>query len=157
MIHVMDGVRPSVRRQQTIVLSQPKPAVAALSPQPRAYTVGMDGIRRPVMPTPREAVVNMQAAAMEATPVWQMPSLRLPQIAWKRPAIAFGLVATALVASTVMVGALTTPSNSTARASERERTRAKRRRKARCRSSRRADTAKNRAAAAIGHVHGSKC
>lgn len=115
----MDGVRPSVRRQQTIVLSQPKPAVAALSPQPRAYTVGMDGIRRPVMPTPREAVVNMQAAAMEATPVWQMPSLRLPQIAWKRPAIAFGLVATALVASTVMVGALTTPSNSTARASER--------------------------------------
>jgi beta-lactamase class A len=118
MIHVMDGVRPSGRRQQTVVLPQPKPAVAVLPARPRAYTVGMDGIRRSVLPTPREAVANMQSAAV-VMPVWQMPSLRLPQIGWKRPAIAFGLIATALIASTAMVSVLATPSNSTARAAER--------------------------------------
>lgn len=104
-----------------MVLPKRKPVMAALPAAPLAFVVGMDGIRRPVMPTPREALASMQAPAVvmaEAhAPVWQMPSLRLPQIAWKRPAIAFGLVATALIASTAAVSVLSTPQTSTARAS----------------------------------------
>ncbi len=45
-----------------------------------------------------------------------MPSLRLPQVAWKRPAIAFGLVATAFVAASTASHFLATPQASTARA-----------------------------------------
>lgn len=93
----------------------PKPAVGM---QPRAqvrrYVVGMDGIRRPVPLTPREMLANMNAPepAVVAAPMtavatavaelptpWRMPSLRLPEIEWRRPAAAFALVAMALTAA----------------------------------------------------------
>lgn len=111
-----------MQRPSPVVLLKRKPVVATLLAEERTFTVGMDGIRRAVMPTPRETLVNMQApTAAAALPVWQMPSLRLPQIAWKRPAIAFGLVATALIASTAMVSVLSTPQSTTARAASAER------------------------------------
>lgn len=125
MIRVMDGVRPTTRQPMPVLLPKRKPVLAAISAPSPTYAVGMDGIRRQVMPTPRETLSAMQAPVMAATrsmpmlptmPVWNMPSLRLPQIAWKRPAIAFGLVATALVASTAAVSLLSTPATSTARA-----------------------------------------
>jgi len=116
----MDGVRPTPMRPRATVLQQPmmaRPLTAA--PEARGYTVGMDGIRRPVpRTTPREVVAAMQAPAATLTPAWQLPSLRLPHIGWRRPAIAFGLVATALVVSTLTVSRLSTPATSTARAAE---------------------------------------
>lgn len=87
----------------------PKPAVASRTQTARRYVVGMDGIRRPVPLTPREMLANMTAsepAAASAPAVmsvtadlptpWRMPSLRLPEIEWRRPAAAFALVAIAL-------------------------------------------------------------
>jgi beta-lactamase class A len=121
MIHVMDGVRPTTRRPKPLILATPKPDLQARPAETRRYVVGMDGIRRPVPPAPRDVIAAMQAApAMVAeaeAPVWAMPSLRLPQIAWKRPAIAFGLVATALVTTTAMAGYVTHQQPATARAS----------------------------------------
>jgi beta-lactamase class A len=135
MMRVMDGVRPTMVRPRPLVIAQPKPAVAVLPMEPRRFVVGMDGIRRPVVASPREALSRMQApdviaaapavAMVAPTPIWQMPSLRLPHVEWKRPAIAFGLVATALVASGVMATALATPQATTARASSNERTAAR--------------------------------
>jgi beta-lactamase class A len=91
------------------------------------YVTGMDGIRRAVVMTPREMLHNMQAPAVATGPVFAETAaeldapasrwaLRVPGIAWQRPAIAFGLVATALAVSTVTVQALSTPKSSTARA-----------------------------------------
>lgn len=125
MNRVMDGVRSTMQRPHPVVLPRAEPVVVAATSaaEPRAFTVGMDGIRRPMlMPTAREELANMQIPELPVSsgaammPVWQMPSLRLPQIGWKRPAIAFGLVATALVASTAAVSALSTPTTSIARA-----------------------------------------
>jgi beta-lactamase class A len=45
-----------------------------------------------------------------------MPSLRLPQIEWRRPAAAFGLVAVALLSSGLVVHLLATPRTTTANA-----------------------------------------
>jgi beta-lactamase class A len=109
-----------------MVKPAPKPVVPVLAMAPQRFTVGMDGIRRPVPASPREALSRMHApepvlapamAATAPTPVWSMPSLRLPHVEWKRPAIAFGLVATALVASGVAVTSMSTPETVTARAS----------------------------------------
>jgi len=123
MIHVMDGVRPTARRPRPLVLAAPKaqPRVMPRPVEARRFVVGMDGIRRPVPPAPREVVAAMQAPAMAAeavaeTPAWSMPSLRLPHVEWRRPAIAFGLIATALMASTAAVNILATPKATTARA-----------------------------------------
>jgi beta-lactamase class A len=106
------------------------------------YITGMDGIRRAVPVGPREAALsprtvlqNMTAApamAMrplaDAEPVfadtadelaasgWHAPAWRMPSVRWGRPAIAFGLVATALVASTVTVRAIAAPPTVTAHA-----------------------------------------
>lgn len=100
------------------------------------YITGMDGIRRAVIvaprdtATPRHVLQSLQMAPIGAAePVftqtveelapasmrraWPMPSVR-----WQRPAIAFGLVATALVASTVTMRAITTPRSLTASAAE---------------------------------------
>jgi beta-lactamase class A len=109
-----------------MAMPQPKPAMAPQAVEPRRFVVGMDGIRRPVPASPREMLSRMAAPEVVApapvmavaapTPVWQMPSLRLPHVEWKRPAIAFGLVATALVASGVVATSLATPQATTARA-----------------------------------------
>jgi len=133
MIHVMDGVRPTSRQQRPLVLAMPKPKSARTpyqpAPAPR-FVVGMDGIRRPAPVSPREVIaamhnvpepepapapaqVSASTAVMEA-PVWSMPSLRLPHVEWKRPAIAFGLVATALVATSAVVNAVNAPKAATA-------------------------------------------
>lgn len=100
------------------------------------YITGMDGIRRavpaaaPAVPervTPRAVLETLvEAPAPVAAPMvaddgaagWQpqLPSWRMPAIGWKRPAIAFGLVATALVASTVTMRAITSPKAVTAHA-----------------------------------------
>lgn len=97
-----------------VILPKPNPAVQPRA-QVRRYVVGMDGIRRPVPLTPREVLANMaapepvMAAEMSApammavsaempTP-WRMPSLRLPEIEWRRPAAAFALVALAFTAA----------------------------------------------------------
>lgn len=113
-----------------VVMPHPKPAMPVLTAEPKRYVVGMDGIRRPVPMSPREALARMHepemaapalaadptVAAAATLPVWKMPSLRLPHVEWKRPAVAFGLVATALVASGITVNTLATPQASTARA-----------------------------------------
>lgn len=113
-------------RPQAMIRPLPmKPAVAVLAVAPQRFTVGMDGIRRPVPASPRDALSRMHEpepamvmadAAAATMPVWKMPSLRLPHVEWKRPAVAFGLVATALVASGVTVNIMATPQASTARA-----------------------------------------
>lgn len=122
------------------VMAKPRPAMRRISAATsRAttgvrYVTGMDGIRRavPTAPatSPREVLRNMQAPApqavlapavaeamIEATaPVWKLPSLRLPAIEWRRPAMAFGLVAMALVASGVTIKFMTAERGVTARA-----------------------------------------
>lgn len=121
----MDGVRPTASRRTPVVAPKRAPEVRPLAPAPRRYIVGMDGIRRPAPISPREMLTNMQTAASEvpaavaAKPAFSFPAVswRLPSgVAWKRPAIAFGLVATALIASGITVGVLTTPKTSTAHA-----------------------------------------
>jgi len=94
-----------------VILPKPSP-VAQPRAQVRRYVVGMDGIRRPVPLTPREMLANMaapeptaaaaevpapavMAATAEMPAPWHMPSLRLPEIGWRRPAAAFALVALA--------------------------------------------------------------
>jgi beta-lactamase class A len=109
----------------------------------RRYVVGMDGIRRPVVPSPLEVLGNIQApdwplvskpialspagpgvipdpvsgAASESLP-WQLPSLRMPSIEWQRPAAAFALVALATAASLLAVHAVTTPKSASANAAQ---------------------------------------
>ncbi len=116
-------------RPQAIVRPLPKqPTVPVLAMAPQRFTVGMDGIRRPVPASPRDALSRMHApepileaapalAATAPTPVWNMPSLRLPHVEWKRPAVAFGLVATALIASGVTVTSMSSQQPPAARAS----------------------------------------
>jgi beta-lactamase class A len=55
------------------------------------------------------AVAAAPAEWLEPTPAWKLPSLRMPGIAWQRPALAFGLVAAALTVSAFGVQALVTP------------------------------------------------
>lgn len=141
MTRVMDGVRPTASRVQPMVLPKRRVVASAVTPEPQRFVVGMDGIRRAVAVSPREALTRMHgpvdepivqaspslpplavaspaAAAVIAPelPVWRMPSLRLPQIGWRRPAIAFGLIATALVASGSVVRVMATPQATTASA-----------------------------------------
>src|SRR5690348_6453443 len=102
MTLVMDGVRRTSVVPMPVVLPKPAP-VAQPRAQVRGYVVGMDGIRRPAPLTPREMLANMKApepvavaapapAVMNATAElptpWHMPSLRLPEIEWRRPAAA---------------------------------------------------------------------
>lgn len=138
----MDGVRPDASRVQPMVLPKRRPVVSAPVVSQQRFVVGMDGIRRPVptasprevlgrtyapagaatpaapTPAPVPTVMTAQSsgAAVMETPAWKLPSLRLPHVGWKRPAIAFGLVATALIASGSVVRVLATPQATTARA-----------------------------------------
>ena len=124
MTLAMDGVR-------RISTMQPTASVAALPMAPQRpintsraaalatpaagvrYVTGIDGIRRPTaMPTPREVVASLTApaAAPIITPTEPEAAAALtgarPWLA--RPAIAFSLVATALVASGAAAAAVTT-------------------------------------------------
>jgi beta-lactamase class A len=102
-------------------MSVQAPRITARPAAAQRYVVGMDGIRRPVPLTPREMLVNMEAPAVvveapvvaaEAVvpvPAWRLPSLRLPQIDWKRPAVAFSLIATAVMVSAFGYQAMSTP------------------------------------------------
>jgi beta-lactamase class A len=137
MTQVMDGVR------RTSVMAMPvlprrKPVVASIGMESRRYVVGMDGIRRPVTPTPRDVLANIQASAVSApampvtavlpeapaamlsaeASVWQLPSLRLPSIEWQRPAAAFALVVVTTAVSLFAVHAITAPKSTTANAAQ---------------------------------------
>ena len=123
MNRVMDGLCPTTQYMQRLVLPKPKLSTAVLTaPGTSVHAVGMDGIRRMTPYHPEELVQTqlpnfVTASGTLAVPIWQMPSLRMPNIGWKRPAIAFGLIATALVASTAAVSIIATPAITTARAS----------------------------------------
>jgi beta-lactamase class A len=107
------------------------------------YVTGMDGVRRPLVAAPRTvsapqvaavprpeaplpspaprfdapALAGVGGAAVLAQPTGrQLPALRWPAFEWKRPAIAFGLVATALIASGLAVRAVASPRSTTAHA-----------------------------------------
>jgi beta-lactamase class A len=124
MTLVMDGVRRTSAPVMPVVMAtmkpRPRPNIVACSGETRQFVVGMDGIRRPAPMSPRDMLVNMEApvAAEAAVAAWQMPSLRLPNIEWRRPMIAFGLVASALVVSGLMAQTLATPHRATARAAQ---------------------------------------
>jgi beta-lactamase class A len=134
MTLVMDGVKRVSAAPMPMVLPKRKPVVSEAAVTPRPYVVGMDGIRRPVAPSPREVLANIQTPgpmsvppAVAATPAlaakaptavepWKMPSLRLPQIEWKRPAAAFALVALAVFASGAAMRVISGPKTVTANA-----------------------------------------
>ncbi|MDF2461078.1 MAG: serine hydrolase [Candidatus Saccharibacteria bacterium] len=122
MTLVMDGVRRTTVVPLPAMSVQAMPRINARPAAAQRYVVGMDGIRRPVPLTPRDMLVNMEApavaaeapvvmaeAAALATPAWRLPSLRLPQIDWKRPAVAFSLIATAVMVSAFGYQAMSTP------------------------------------------------
>jgi beta-lactamase class A len=131
MIRAMDGVRLGPLRRQPIQLA---PVARAIPAQPMPAInragLGMDGVRRPQLRQPREMLPNMfddsnvivtaNAATQARTPIWGMPSLRLPAIGWRRPAIAFGLVATALIASSALVHSASLTQTATARAASQQ-------------------------------------
>jgi beta-lactamase class A len=115
----------------------PKPISRATSRANRGvrYATGMDVVRRPAKtklaqtPSPREVLERMQAAAAEQPPQAAVAvastmsaPLALPRTPiaarfdWKRPVIAFSLVALALVSSGLAVRAVTSPRTSTASA-----------------------------------------
>lgn len=119
MTFVVDGVQPRGGRLKPLNLQ-----TVSTTKSSSRYLVGMDGIKRPAAPTPREVVATLQtpvmtAPATEETTVthWPQPSWRSTVVAWKRPAIAFSLVATALVASTITVRTLAPAQESSVRAS----------------------------------------
>jgi beta-lactamase class A len=130
----MDGVRRTVEVRQAMatassVARADRPVMRPISAHTSKansgvrYVTGMDGVRRAMRPVPRPdaaavATVPAMAARPVETPVWSLPSLRLPQINWKRPAMAFGLVAMAFVASALAVRLIATPSTTTARAAQ---------------------------------------
>jgi len=133
MTQVMDGVRRTSAMAMPVLPGRRQVVAPQLGDQPRRYVVGMDGIRRPVPATPREVLANMQAPAPlaavvaatvaeaatlpEAAP-WQLPSLRLPSIEWRRPAAAFVLVAVATTASWLALHTVATPKSTTANAAD---------------------------------------
>jgi beta-lactamase class A len=114
MTLVMDGVKRSGTIRSTLPLVSPRQAAreAALARMnaaavvPTRTVVGMDGIRRSVaMPTPLEVLGNLHAPI----PVTDVPtddgaveaSAPAPARPWRqRPVVAFGLVASAVVAMT---------------------------------------------------------
>jgi beta-lactamase class A len=117
----MDGVRRTSVLPTSAWPVAAAPVVRAAAA--RRYVVGMDGIRRPVpavtpldvlanmvAPEPEPAAPAMLAEAMTMpTPAWQLPSLRLPEIDWKRPAVAFALVASVLMVGTFGYHVASTP------------------------------------------------
>jgi beta-lactamase class A len=124
----MPAVLPVARRAAPAPMKRVHASTARANAGVR-YITGMDGVRRPVAMTPRAVLQNLQAPVFTDTPVFteelvdevhvggiHWPAVRIPGFAWPKPAIAFGLVATALVASTVTVRAIATPQTITARA-----------------------------------------
>ncbi len=107
----MDGVRPTPSRLRAVTLPRPgvgarRREVVAASQMVAAstgYVMGLDGVRRPARTSPRAVVGAMQASATPPMPAMApaaaLPEARSPLAGWRRPAIAFGLVAMALVAS----------------------------------------------------------
>jgi beta-lactamase class A len=125
MTLVMDGVRRT--SSGAVALAMPAAVFAPVEkPRPKKihkataransgvrYVTGMDGIRRAVPLTPREMLANVGAPAIaELEAVLPMPApadmvLAAPRkVAWQRPVIAFGLVATSLLVSAFAVQAL---------------------------------------------------
>ncbi len=118
MTLVMDGVRrSSVVRSSAAVTAMPlspgvagrvgsKPAMRPLSAATQRatagvrYATGIDGLRRPVVaPSPREIMETLVAPVPAAAPVAPAAPATKP---WQaKTAVAFGLVATALIASGV--------------------------------------------------------
>lgn len=107
----MDGIRRPVPQavsemvQPAPVAKQPVFAPTPAIPMPAAPAVAASA-----------PMASAEVAAEATQSVWRLPSLRLPHIHWRRQAVAFGLVATALVASTAMVRLVATPQKTTARA-----------------------------------------
>lgn len=90
---------PSAMAQQPNRLAR---MAAVAMPMP-ASSIGLDGIRRTAMPSPQEVLQNMQAAVMApavATPTTD--EVAAEPRSWRRPTIAFGLVAGALVVSAAL-------------------------------------------------------
>ena len=104
----MDGVRrttaPGVR-PQALVLVPRKPRPAPLSQNATFGRVGIDGVRRQV-PSPREMIQNSAEVQV------QIPEVLLPR-AINRPAIAFSIIASAMIVAGV-TGARLIPAHAAA-------------------------------------------
>lgn len=109
----------------TAPLKAPSRMAARRAAAGSRYFTGFDGVRRPVtQPTPREVLQRLAPAPVFSTETLEINDELLvlaPEAArkawgWQRPAIAFGLVATAMVAAGTMSLGLNANRTVTARA-----------------------------------------